>query len=401
MRQLFLIQLALSCLFSTLLFSQNYPLIEYDFQTQEFTELDSLDYDPTALPLEFTPSYLPENNLGVAGLPSEPPTENLFDGSRFSKPENVSNFFEPDDFPFSTAIAILQIQNGDTLGRCSGTFISKRHLITAAHCFFDSDSISNSSDSILICPSYHLGEANDVYDCVFAQKAFLFKNFDITENDFSVVELSEDLGLKTGWLGLAHAREDSLQNIGIFHKHSYPHSTFFLPDTTIDYNGDTLYYNYGLVDEMTFSDMSISGSYAASGQSGSALFNQTEQDDYHIYGIAIWSQNMRHYRLNDYEFSLISNLIKEDVLTEDNPEFVSDIQVYPMPFSEELIIKIDESSKILSIDIHDLMGRQQLTSQHINAFMASLRSPEMAAGPYLLSIITEAGLSYTKVIIKQ
>jgi len=66
-----------------------------------------------------------------------------------------------------------------------------------------------------------------------------------SQKDVALIKLDKELGNETGWMGIAFSNDDSFFKNNVFHKFSYP-AMVDAHDSTRVYNGDTLYYNYGI-----------------------------------------------------------------------------------------------------------------------------------------------------------
>lgn len=61
------------------------------------------------------------------------------------------------------------------------------------------------------------------------------------------MELEKSIGDDKGWISISFDSIDSSFLDGIFYKFSYPATTILSSDSN-SYNGDTLYYDYGIAD---------------------------------------------------------------------------------------------------------------------------------------------------------
>ena len=94
----------------------------------------------------------------------------------------------------------------------------------------------------------------------------------------------------------------------------------------------------------------------------------------------------------DYTVNVTSSLSVNDVAKKD-----SNLKIYPNPVSD--ILNIDSASKIKSVKIYDLSGKNVLT-EVVNTNKPTLNVSSLTSGTYVITAESETGLQSAKIIKK-
>jgi len=331
-------------LLSNSTFSQDVIMVEYDFVKNESTLIN------------FGETSLNENKINTNGFVGNSgkliSLETGIPNNNFVRLLNVE---QTSSYPISTAVKIVSVQNGQKECSCSGTMISKRHILTAAHCFLEVSFNNLTADSLLVFPGFNNGVENDVFGNHFVIKAYSFVDWTLNGNDIMVLEINNDLGLKTGWLGVAFNNDDNELRDMVYYKYSYPCSTQFTQYEG-KLNGDTLYYSYGIYDIV---DKFISSQFPEPdgfiGESGSSIF-LNNKNSYNVYGVLTWSGRLKHSRIDDWEFWGISNILDNQLTTSTINFDELKIELYPNPCVNRINVDINISEQISIINIYSKLG---------------------------------------------
>lgn len=295
-----------------------------------------------------------------------------------------------------TSVKIFQ-SNNDTLGNlCSGSLISKRHVITAAHCVSNYNSNKLIVDSLYVSPVYDNGALNYNFDSSYVSKVYFFKDWSLSGEDMAILELEKPIGESTGWISIGFDASDAQLLDGVFYKFSYPAATNLLIDPN-EYNGDTLYYNYGLIDNLAEHRISIDNATGIGGESGSSIIKIKNGEKYITYGVLSLASNLSHSRINNWRYYAIKLIIEDDLSLK--KQSLEDVIVYPNPANNIIHIKNIKNAEIMELTLYDDNGRACQIKNELTSRL-ELDISNLSNGLYLLHIRTPDE-TITKKIIKQ
>ncbi|MCA9734545.1 MAG: T9SS type A sorting domain-containing protein [Deferribacteres bacterium] len=168
-------------------------------------------------------------------------------------------------------------------------------------------------------------------------------------------------------------------------------------DSTLVYDGEDLYYNYGKVTSLSPSTLNL-GNFGVRGQSGSSIFF-TNNNAYYAFGVQNFANESRHFRITAEIFYALKNIIEQERLQLQtsgvkNVSYDSQWQIYPNPAHYFIQIQIPESTTgEAEIVFYNLLGKRckqvtvPITQEHKNLLRISTQ--DLPSGTYFVRILTK------------
>jgi len=357
MKYTILICICLTCYVN--LFCQSRTLIGYDLATGETDTLT--DVSIPGLSADKSDYYIGDFNPSVGLLPVDLDTNNLFYDSQwtFKKPVNAS--FNINDFPFRTSLRMFSIEDDALVLNCSGSMVSPKHVLTAAHCV-SYNNLDFHVDSVFVCPAYDNSNFSEVFECSLVKKIHLFDEWSFIGEDFAILELEDEIGYQTGWISIGFDDELNYRD-SLLHKFSYP-NWGNAPYDDVVFNGDTLYHSFGYADFFDDFNIGMTGTVMVPGESGSSLIQIIDNEAYPSYGVGTWVDDSKHTRMQkQYYYPIIEVITRDLTNATEIEQFDVDWAMYPNPASHQITFSSSSDyGKILSIKVHDLTGKLLITT---------------------------------------
>lgn len=366
-------------LFSLKSYSQVPTVLVFDLENNTIDSITNIPFNASLTEAQTDFSFGWYNqNLAVMDGPL--PVANTWPGIQFTKKERATNFFNLEDYPVRTSVRLASINNDTISSFCSGSIISERHVLSAAHCVcvYNEDSLRR--DSIIIQPVFDEIANTDLPQSLVT-KVYVFKNWNLTTSDFTVLETKERIGNTTGWISVGFQSDTSMLETAHYHKFSYPAISILALDPN-EYNGDTLYYSHGEVrHDLNFNQsINIPNASGIPGESGSSIIKIQDGLEYCSYGVLHFSSDLRHFTINAEVYHAVYEIIKDDLVLGDSNLTRNSFSVYPNPCTNFFHIKSDYIAPT-SINIRDINGRL-IRSVSYNS---SIDVSDLRPGIYLIS----------------
>jgi len=375
---------------------QSDTIIAYDIASKTTTIIPPVSID-TTITFEQT-AFSVGSLMNQVPLSLTPPTSDLFSGSQFSDIARAELFYTVTDYPIRTAVHLFRYKHDTLGGCCSGIIVGKNLVLTAAHCIRTYAGVWT-GDSTFVAPAFDNGAIQINLPNSMVKKYYLFKNYydGSGSPDIALLELKQPIGGQTGWVGMGFHKDTSFYSSHVFHKFSYP-AVVNPFDTTKIYNGDTLYYNYGEINNMGNS-LIVNSTQANGipGQSGSSLLF-TDNSNYYSVGVMVFSSHYNHPRITNNVFYQLKNIMDNYATAiPTDISYNSHLNIFPNPASDNITIENIPNNKDALISIYNIQGQFLLQQQAIQSIV-QIDISSLSKGIYILKLICANRIETTRFV---
>ncbi len=387
-------------------FAQTDTLISYTPSTKQFHNYTPIKFDTSIIFNNTGWNYGSEPGFDSLKLTSP---DSTYNNSGFIDYKPAHNFFSVNNYPARTAIKLFLIKNDSLKQNCSGILVAKNYVLTSCHCIgkYDSNYVFQFYDSISISPAFDNGRESPLFGSSLGTEYFTFKSniANLLPKDIALIKLKVDIGIKTGWVGIAFSKDDNYYKDRVFHSFSYP-GRADPTDSTRIFNGDTLYYNYGTLDliENNWLGFNIWG---IPGQSGNSLI-YTNNKEYYSFGTLDWSNDSQHIRISPEIFNDFKSILDNSVANvAEDKKIVTDYylsEAYPNPFNPSTRINYTISnSGLVILKVFDVLGREVQTlvngTQAKGRYEITFNANGLSSGIYFYRLESGDFISTKKMIL--
>ncbi|MFH1118899.1 MAG: T9SS type A sorting domain-containing protein [Bacteroidota bacterium] len=343
--------------------SQDHYVLTYDLISRTECITDTNNYEDATV-FDHTEPFIP-NELEIDYL--------LDFQKNMNHLEMVSN---TTIYPYSTSVKLF-MKWGENYYMGTGVLIGPKTVLTAGHCIYN-HTTKKWADQIEVVPGYYNG--SKPFGSTYASTLRTFNGWASNGYegwDIGVITVSQPIGNKTGSLGFGCDSDD-------FYKYNTFYASGFPGEAP--YNGELMYKQHGEFDN-AYTDIVSFNRDSYGGQSGSGYFNSSNI----VYAILRGSNSSPPLtncaRITYDKFIKIREWrslgIENDLASSSEYNF----KLFPNPASDKITIQTIDNTKIFTISIIDLLGKNMLkTTIESNVNKITLPIERLKPGIYTVTI---------------
>lgn len=323
-----------------------------------------------------------------------------FRGPGGEYPPHAASVADLTAFPFRVNGAIRYgSDTGTYRNGCSGQLVSPVHVLTARHCVRPVGSAEWRTGPIYFAPVFDQGALSDYG----MHRVIRYYAPVQLQHDIALLELDTPIGDDLGWGGIGFQREGAYYAGRIHYKFGYP-AREALHDTTIRYNGDTMYhFSMHMQKEPVGSMPSFlkPGWNGVPGESGGGAWH-VYAGEYQVHAIALYAGGYRHGGFTPGYFQQFRTIIDRAV-ERSRSERAKDprVLVFPNPANGPVVFKLSDGDPgPWTLVLCDAMGRTVHEETFVGAYH-QLGFEAIAAGMYPYRLYNAAGRVYMGRVVRE
>ena len=319
----------------------------------------SVDTLPATLPMDSIAAAMPHyaGDFGGTMIWENMATPEGFMGAGISRPPRAMLTYDLDTYPVRT-VGSLRRTVADSSGHlCTAQLVAARYALTARHCVHSIQGNIWTPGPMTFCPMYDDGLPSGFGSTAVIRYYIPIQNY----KDIALLELAEPIGQDLGWIGMAFTTDIELFAENVFHKFTYPATPSPL-DSTLIYNGDTLYhiatpFAWTVPSGSGFA-VGVEGWFGVPGESGSGLL-LAQNDTAQIYGVQSTAGNIRHSVLDPGTYEQFRRVIVNATTgIEAQNNALPAAEIHPNPMHSSATLQLPEvSNSTKEFTLFDATGR--------------------------------------------
>ena len=319
----------------------------------------SVDTLPATLPMDSIAAAMPHyaGDFGGTMIWENVATPEGFMGAGISRPPRAMLTYDLDTYPVRTVGSLRRVVADSSGHHCTAQLVAARYVLTARHCVHSIQGNIWTPGAMTFAPVYDDGIPSGFGSTAVIRYYIPIQSY----KDLALLELAEPIGQDLGWIGMAFTTDVELFAENVFHKFTYPATPSPL-DSTLIYNGDTLYhiatpFAWTVPSGSGFA-VGVEGWFGVPGESGSGLL-LAQNDTAQIYGVQSTAGNIRHSVLDPGTYEQFRRVMVNGTTgVEPQNLALPAAEIHPNPMHSSATLQLPEvSNSTKEFTLFDATGR--------------------------------------------